>query len=224
MQIPISQQLIQAASSLILGAAAGFIYDLFRVVRRRARSKAVTAATDFLFWLITGLAVFLLGLSLGGGRQRLFMNIMAVLGAILYFVTLSRYSLVLCNAIADAVVFVLYCLSRPFVWVYFAYKKLRIFLKNIFHYAFKWYKIYADNTPRARHGKKRGKGVGHEAEKSRYHYEDRHIRSDRLRLGDAYQSEVSDRRGPLPAGSPQAASRGKRNLERRAQVRNRPQR
>jgi spore cortex biosynthesis protein YabQ len=100
MQIPISHQLIQAASSLILGAAAGFIYDLFRVVRRRAPSKAVTAATDFLFWLITGLAVFLLGLSLGGGRQRLFMNIMTVLGAIIYFVTLSRFP-GLCNAIAE---------------------------------------------------------------------------------------------------------------------------
>ena len=120
MDIPISHQLIQAASSLILGAAAGFIYDLFRVVRRRSRSKAVTAATDFLFWLITGLAIFLLGLSLGGGRQRVFMNIMAVLGAIVYFVTLSRYSLVLCNAIADAVVFLLYCLSRPFVWLIFS--------------------------------------------------------------------------------------------------------
>jgi spore cortex biosynthesis protein YabQ len=191
MEIPISQQLIQAASSLILGAAAGFLYDFFRVVRRRARSKAVTAATDFLFWLVTGLAVFLLGLSLGGGRQRVFMNIAAILGAVVYFLTLSRFSLVLCNALADAVTFLFFCLTRPFVWGYRTLKKLSIFLKNIFHYAVKWYKIDAGNMPRPRQPKqrvkKRGEGVMHEAQTSRYYYEDRHIRPDRLRVGDSYQ-------------------------------------
>jgi spore cortex biosynthesis protein YabQ len=228
MDIPITEQLIQAASSLVLGIAAGFLYDLFRVVRRRARSKTVTAVTDFLFWLITGIALFLLGLSLGEGRQRIFMNVIAVLGCILYFCTLSRLSLIAANAIADAVVFLFWCLSRPFVWAYMAVKKIRYFLKNIFHYALKWYKISADNKFQAEKGvyeaKAHTKGVTNEAEKGRYNYEDRHIRSDRVRVGDSDQHALPYRRRAHKTGRAETAGGGETVVKRPAPVRNRSQR
>jgi hypothetical protein len=241
MEISISHQLIQAASSLFLGAAAGFLYDFFRVVRHRTRSKAVTALTDFLFWLICGLALFLLGLSLGQGRQRVFMDIIAILGGILYFCTLSRFTVFVCNKIADAFVFLFFCLTRPFVWSYMAYKKMCVFLKNIFHYQHRWYKIYADNSFWARKKKTpenvRSKhkdhtdhneherrvqleGVIHEAEKGRYNYEDRHLRSDRLRVGDSYQSQSADRHRPLAAASTPGEGNAKRNVKRRASIQN----
>ena len=227
MEISISHQLIQAASSLFLGAAAGFLYDFFRVVRHRTHSKAVTAVTDLLFWLITGLALFLLGLSLGQGRQRIFMDINAVLGGILYFCTLSRFTMIICNKIADALVFLFFCLTRPIVWSYMAYKKLRLFIKNIFHYQHKWYKIYADNrvlpkrkkTSENVHNKHSVlEGVAHEAEKGRYNYEDRDIRSDRLRVGDSHQPQSTDRRRPHRAVRPQGSGIGKRILKRRTPV------
>jgi ABC-type multidrug transport system fused ATPase/permease subunit len=228
MEISISHQLIQAASSLILGAAAGFLYDFFRVVRRRSHSKTITAITDFLFWLITGLALFLLGLSLGQGRQRVFMNIFAMLGAIIYFLTLSRFSLFLCNALADALIWLFFILSRPFVWIYLALKKISVFIKNIFHYVCKWFRIYADNTYKYDHhhssrrriksaAKKSREGVDHEAEKGRYYYEARDIRSDRLRVRHADQSQSADRNRLHKAGSPPAAGHRDRKLGRRTQ-------
>jgi hypothetical protein len=222
MEIPISQQLVQAASSLFLGAAAGFLYDFLRVVRHRARSKTVTAVTDFLFWLFTGLALFLLGLSLGQGRQRLFMDIISVLGGILYFCTLSRFTLLVCNWLADAFMFLFCCLTKPIVWAYLAYKKMRIFIKNLFHYQHKWYKIYANN--RFLHKKKKPPendskgGAKHEAEKGRYYYEDRHIRSDCIRISDSYQSQSADRRGPHAADRQARAGNAKRNVSRRTPV------
>jgi hypothetical protein len=239
MEISISHQLIQAASSLFLGAAAGFLYDFFRVVRHRTRSKTVTAVTDFLFWVITGIALFLLGLSLGAGRQRIFMNIIAILGGILYFCTLSRLTVIVCNKLADALVFLFFCLTRPIVWTYMAYKKIRDFLKNIFHYQHKWFKIYADNRfypsvrnmPKNDHRndqnrKKHGdqyldtEGAAHEAEKGRYYYEARHIRSDCLRVGDSHKSQSADKRRPHAAARSQGAGNGKRDVKRRTPVQN----
>jgi hypothetical protein len=237
MEISISHQLIQAASSLFLGAAAGFLYDFFRVVRHRTHSKTVTAVTDFLFWVITGIALFLLGLSLGEGRQRVFMNIIAILGGILYFCTLSRLTVIVCNKLADAIVLIFFCLSRPVVWSYMAYKKIRYFLKNIFHYQRKWFKIYADNRFCARalnvpkddqknyrkHKKHSDQqldteGAAHEAEKGRYYYEARNIRSDRLRVGESHQPQSADKRRPYPAARTQGAGNGKRDVKRRTPV------
>ncbi|UOO37615.1 spore cortex biosynthesis protein YabQ [Oscillospiraceae bacterium CM] len=227
MEIPVTEQVIQAASSLLLGAAAGFLYDFFRVVRRRAPSGTVTMIADFLFWLVCGAGLFLLGLSLGGGRQRIFMSVVAVTGATLYFITLSRISLAICNKLADIIIFILFCLSRPVVWLYLAMKKICLFIKNIFHYLQKWYKLEIDNVFRPSHQirlqKARSKGVQHEAEKGRYHYENYHLRNDRLRIGSSYQSQNADRRRPYGAGGAPPAGDGKRNVKRRASVSNRSQ-
>jgi len=233
MEISISHQLIQAASSLFLGAAAGFLYDFFRVIRHRTRSNTVTAVTDFLFWVIIGAALFLLGLSLGEGRQRIFMDIIAILGGILYFCTLSRFTVLLCNKLADIFVFIFFCLSRPFVWSYMAYKKISNFLKNIFLYQHKWFRIYGDNKlwpgMKKKHadGHNKGsyrsdrmEGVIHEAEKGRYYYEDRNIRSGRLRVGDPHQSQSANRRRPRATARSQGAGDGKRNVNRRTPIRN----
>ncbi|NMA24429.1 MAG: hypothetical protein GX936_02055 [Clostridiales bacterium] len=235
MEISISHQLIQAASSLFLGAAAGFLYDFFRVVRHRTRSKTVTAVTDFLFWVIVGIALFLLGLSLGEGRHRIFMHIIAILGGILYFCTLSRFTIFLYNKLANVFVFIFFCLSRPFVWSYMVYKKIKGFLKNIFHYQHKWFRIYADNIlwsdlkHSGDHNKDdqrtdRKEGVIHEAEKGRYYYEDSHIRSGRVRVGDSHQPQGSNRRRPLTAAHSQRTGDGKRNVNRRTPIQNWTQR
>jgi hypothetical protein len=227
MEINITEQLLQAASSFILGTAAGFLYDFLRVIRQRARSKTVTAIADFLFWLITGLALFFLGMSLGKGQQRIFMNITAILGGVAYFCTLSRFSLILCNALADAVLFLFITLARPFIWMYLVFKKTRYFLKNIFHYQLKWYKIYADNRFRAvikkRPRRAQKKGVVYETEKGRICYEDRDLRSDRLRLGDTHQHAGSDQHRTHQAGRARASGRGKGSVESGSPKQNRSQ-
>jgi signal transduction histidine kinase len=232
MEISVSYQLLQAASSLALGAAAGFLYDIFRVVRRRARSIAVTTITDILFWLITGAALFLMGLSLGQGRQRLFMIVMAFLGATAYFVVLSPLSLIVCNALADGFLFLLYCLSRPVVWGYRLFKKIHTFIKNIFLYSMKCYTIRRDNIQSAKRAarlrrramspKKEDVHEEENEEKNGYYYEARDSRVNRVR-GDGPSRHALQNRG---RGSIQKVSRrsgrGKENRHGRSPVQNRP--
>ncbi|MGE4485534.1 MAG: spore cortex biosynthesis protein YabQ [Oscillospiraceae bacterium] len=148
MEISVSHQLCEAAASLGLGAAAGFLYDIFRTVRLETRSSVVTVITDMLFWLICAALLFLFGMSAGEGKQRIFMTIFAFLGGALYFCTVSRFMLKLCGFLAEGVRFVLYCLSRPFVWINICLKKLGNILKTIFKYYRKWYRISYDYNRR----------------------------------------------------------------------------
>ncbi|HHT17857.1 MAG TPA: hypothetical protein GXZ77_09155 [Papillibacter sp.] len=224
MEISVSYQLLQAASSLALGAAAGFLYDIFRVVRQRARNVVVTTITDILFWLITGAGLFLMGLSLGQGRQRLFMLIMAFLGAVGYFVILSPLSLIVCNALADGFLFLLYCLSRPLVWGYRFIKKIHAFVKNIFLYFVKCYTIKREITltsKRAIRKRRRVRASEKEVvqdEKSEYYYETGYTRSNRLRdAGTSRDAKQNRGRGGLQNSS-RRAGRRKENRHGRSPV------
>ena len=91
MGVSVSSQITETALALALGAAAGVLYDVLRVARRSLRSQAVTMLLDGAFWLIAGLALFALGLSAGHGQQRLYSQVLAALGAALYFLTVSRF-------------------------------------------------------------------------------------------------------------------------------------
>jgi len=232
MEISVSYQLLQAASSLALGAAAGFLYDIFRVVRRRARSAVVTTITDILFWLITGAALFLMGLSIGQGRQRLFMFIIAFLGATAYFIVLSPLSLIVCNALADGFLFLLYCVTRPFVWGYRLIKKLQTFIKDIFLYSAKCYTIKRENilaAKRAAKARRRAMSSKKEAEhdetkeeKNESYYEARYSRPDRVRDDSPSRHARKNRgRGSLQE-SPRRAGRAKENRHGGSPVQNRP--
>jgi len=228
MEISVSYQLLQAASSLALGAAAGFLYDIFRVVRRRARSIVVTTVTDVLFWLITGAGLFLLGLTMGQGRQRLFMVILAFLSAAAYFAVLSPLSLIVCNALADGFLFLLWCLARPFVWGHRLVKKILTFIKNIFLYFRKCYTIKRETISSAKRQirtKRRTaaeKEAVQEDEKGGYSYENRNTRSDRLRdlRSPGHARQNTGRRG-LQAGAGRTGG-GKKNRHGGSSVQDRP--
>jgi hypothetical protein len=58
MRVPVSHQILEAAASLFLGLAAGFLYDFFRVIRRRLRLPPITILADLLFWIAVGIALF----------------------------------------------------------------------------------------------------------------------------------------------------------------------
>ena len=174
MEISIPQQLLQAAASLSLGFAAGFLYDFFRVIRLRLKLKIVTLFIDLVFWLICGGALFLLGMSLGEGEVRIFMILLGLLGGGIYFASVSRLTQKLCEKLADFLHFIAVCLLKPFVFMGLAAKKFFNFAKKAFKYYDKWYKIkysrvdsrsLRKNPPRVR--KERDTG---ETQKGRYFY------------------------------------------------------
>ena len=89
MEISVTGQALAFAGAAALGILAGIVYDLLRIVRRRADRRAVAGALDLLFWLIVTGALFCYALEAGGGRLRLFMPAGAALGAAFYFLTAS---------------------------------------------------------------------------------------------------------------------------------------
>jgi len=84
----------QARAFLItigIGAAAGFCFDYYRVVRRACRLKKVgTYVGDAVFWLAATVIVFMLLLWGNWGEMRLYVLIGLGLGALLYFNLFSR--------------------------------------------------------------------------------------------------------------------------------------
>lgn len=70
MWIDVSKQLLQIGVSWLTGFAAGFAYDVFRVLRRRLKASSLF---DGLFCLAVLFALFTLGMSAGGGSLHIFM-------------------------------------------------------------------------------------------------------------------------------------------------------
>lgn len=232
MEIPVSDQIIQAGISLILGMALGFIYDFLRVIRTRLGVKIITLLMDALFWLIAGSGVFLLSMTAGGGELRIFMTLFVFGGGVLYFLTLSRLTLGICNKLADFLYFLFRTLARPFVMVFSFLKKIKNLIKNIFKYRAKWYKIrYIGSGDRPQRIKAEhissgdGKGENtNENQKGRYTYQNTYIRADFVRNDNPVRAEGPDR-GSL-SGKGEASGRGRRAdpLKRGHGIRNRQQR
>jgi hypothetical protein len=131
-EITVSRQALEAAAALLLGAGAGAFYDILRVIRRRLPLKIVTAACDLIFSLAAFAALFLLGMTLGGGRARALLCVLAVLGGALYFLVLSRPALYFMEGIADL-------MGLPAALLLNFAKKIADLLKKLFIFALGWY-------------------------------------------------------------------------------------
>lgn len=74
------------------GAVLGMLYDCFRILRRVLQHKTVsTTIEDAIFWLVSTLLMFAFLLNRNYGDIRAFIFMGLALGAVLYFLTLSRY-------------------------------------------------------------------------------------------------------------------------------------
>ncbi len=124
---------MQAACYIVLGAAAGLLYDVFRAIRRRT-GRIAAAALDFLFCAAVFSAFFLLGFAVSGGRHRAFYLLITALGGGLYFLSLSPLSLFLCSAAVNL-------MARGAAAVRVCVKKSGIFIKNVFSSVIKRYRI-----------------------------------------------------------------------------------
>lgn len=141
MEIAVSRQLYEAGTALLFGCMAGIVYDVMRIIRRRLPWGWLTFLLDLVFSLGCGGGLFILGLSAGGGRQRLFMVIFACIGGVFYFTAVSRLILAILGIIADILEKILLITLRPFEAMWRGVKKFYFLLKNVFHYERKWYKI-----------------------------------------------------------------------------------
>ena len=77
--------------ALVAGIVVAFIYDLFRIKRKVVKSNVIIIALeDLIYWIIASIVLFLSIYASNDGESRGFAVIGFFLGALLYFLLLSR--------------------------------------------------------------------------------------------------------------------------------------
>ena len=76
----------------IVGILIGFLFDLFRILRKIIKtSDLITYIEDLVFWMLTGLLIISSMYYFCNGELRFFMIIGVILGTIIYLITFSKY-------------------------------------------------------------------------------------------------------------------------------------
>ena len=90
MEIYLTQQAMAFVWALLIGCAFGLLFDIFRIVRIAIPvPDVVIAAQDILYFSICAIITFLYLLSHADGRVRFFLIAGIILGAVIYFCTIS---------------------------------------------------------------------------------------------------------------------------------------
>ncbi len=77
-------------ATLLIGFLIGWLYDFFRILRIAVKhADILTQIEDIIYWVIASLGMFYFMLHFNNGEIRIFTVISAMLGMLLYFVTLS---------------------------------------------------------------------------------------------------------------------------------------
>ena len=108
--------------ALVLGAALGLLYDVFRIIRIAVpAAKPLVAMQDIIFFAACAVVTFLFLLGNVDGKVRFFLIIGEVLGAILYFCSLSivlmGFSRLIISFLHGVIKFVLRFIIMPIVHI-----------------------------------------------------------------------------------------------------------
>ena len=77
--------------TMVLGAAAGIIYDVFRIVRRMIKHHDIfTQIEDLIYWLVVSVLIFYFILHRNNGEVRIYAIVGVFSGMCLYFISLSQ--------------------------------------------------------------------------------------------------------------------------------------
>ena len=91
--------------SLINGMAVGGLYDFYRVLRGfEEPGKIITAIQDILFWILTGVLVFILMMYTNYAYMSFNVFIYNGIGLILYFKLISRQAIAIWDRVMDFII------------------------------------------------------------------------------------------------------------------------
>lgn len=133
----ISEQALLFLMSVVMGVFFGLLYEVFRISRIAFNlSKLAIAIEDFVFLMLCAIGVFAFSIEYGNGMIRLFFVIGALLGAILYLLTVGRLIFAASRGIIFAIKsffsFIYRILIHPIIrFIVFLYQKLRSMFSHI---------------------------------------------------------------------------------------------
>ena len=125
----ITNQAILFAIFLLNGVIIGFLFDIFRILRKSFKtSDIVTYIEDILFWIFTGIIILYSIFTFNNGEIRLFMIIAVIIGSGIYLLYISSY------VIKINVTIILFCkkiIYKIFSILIFPIKIILTFLRKI---------------------------------------------------------------------------------------------
>ncbi len=141
MTVILSEQLTDFSIALLIGVALGILYDFFKVLRLiGVNFKVAVFFQDILFFLISTTTLFSYYMQITDGKFRIFPFIAAVLGFILYSLTLERPVFFLIQKLYELI-------STIFRFIYnklflLAFNKIATLLKKLFLPVAKYFKKF----------------------------------------------------------------------------------
>lgn len=136
MAVSVTSQVHVFLFSLLGGAFAGTVFDMFRALRRLIRGGTVwVGIQDLLFWLFSACASFLFLYRFNDGQPRWYIFCGILLGAAIYTLLLRDYMVRLFTCLARIIVhiirFLVQILLFPFAVLYRIFRPLFLFLYKI---------------------------------------------------------------------------------------------
>lgn len=120
--IAVNTQTIIFLQSLLLGAALGAVYDLFRIFRVAFPLPAgVIVAEDLLYFVFCGFVSFFFAMTVNFGQVRFFILLGEAMGFLLYYLTLGSLVMRCAQKILDALRWILRLVGKlflPAVWLF----------------------------------------------------------------------------------------------------------
>lgn len=110
----------------VTGIVISVIFDIFRVIRKSFKTPNIlTYIEDILFWILSGLLIIYVIFHYTTGEIRLYMILMIIIGAIIYFVTISKYFILINSKVINYLKSAILLVTKPF-------KKICNYAKQIF--------------------------------------------------------------------------------------------
>lgn len=90
--------------SLLVGAILAIIFDFFRILRRKGKTKNyIVYIQDVIYWILVTIIIIASAFITNDGELRGYMFIGYLLGAVIYIVTISRHILKYVNIILEEI-------------------------------------------------------------------------------------------------------------------------
>ncbi len=140
MEVSVTNQAYIFLSSVAGGLIIGFVFDIFRILRKVVKTaNFITYLEDILFWILAAIIIFALVFITNNGELRWYEFLGVLLGVIFYNLIFSSYvikiSVTVVNFIKKIVAWLIKVILFPIAFIYRIFKRpcraFRRFIKRI---------------------------------------------------------------------------------------------